>query len=90
VLGLFGFLASLKHYERSRLHVSRMRAVRRALQAWFKVPLLQIEDIGKKMHEARFPIVSKEALRLHYVWQGFHALVMALGVLLLAIYFKFV
>jgi hypothetical protein len=85
VLGTFGFLASLRHYERSRLHVSRVHAVRRELSRLFPADISRLYDVANREHVRRFPRISERTARVHYVWQALHASIVALGVALAAL-----
>jgi hypothetical protein len=83
VVGAFGFLASLRHHERARLHVARVHAIRRELSARFPVDIGRIYETARQEHARRYPRLSERTARTHYVWQALHAAVIAAGVALL-------
>jgi hypothetical protein len=86
VLGTFGFLASLRHYERSRLHVARVHAVRREISRLFPTAdVSRLYDVANREHVRRFPRISERTARVHYVWQALHASIFALGLVLAAL-----
>jgi uncharacterized membrane protein YeaQ/YmgE (transglycosylase-associated protein family) len=83
IMGAFGLIASMKHYERNRMHVQRIRAIRNALDALPGVTpqLLQnINSAADAQHRQRFPRLAQT--ELNKVWNTFHVLVMALGIAL--------
>lgn len=67
-IGLFGCLASMKHYERNRMHVARARKMREMAEE-----TLAIGDVGAALYEARnshqkdYPFLSRK-VRVKYVW----------------------
>ncbi|MEM6626037.1 MAG: hypothetical protein AAF719_04975 [Pseudomonadota bacterium] len=67
-LGLFGYIASMKHYERNRLHVARAQVMREMAE-----DSLGADDIGDalrkagKEHEKAYSFQSGY-IRLKYVW----------------------
>lgn len=68
LLGLFGYVASLKHYERNRLHVARARVMREMAES-----ALDIEDVGRALYDARIHHQSKNRfmsrkIRLRFLW----------------------
>jgi len=77
--GTFGFLASLHHHERSRLHVQRVHAVRRRISQTLPVDILDLYAEANREHTTRFPTLSNRTARVHYIWQGFHATVFLIG-----------
>ncbi len=82
-LGTFGFLASLHHHARSRLHVQRVHAVRRELSRLFPVDILELYASANAEHAKRFAWLSGRTARVHWLWQGQHAAVIASGLVLL-------
>ena len=79
VLGGHGFLACLRHYERGRLHVERVHAVRNEISRTF--PVLDLYAEANLKHARRFPVLSEKTARTNLIWLGLHAAVAALGVL---------
>lgn len=82
-LGCFGFLASLRSHERSRLHVERLHAVRDEI-ARHLVDVAALYESARAKHARRYPRLSELTARVHYLWQAVHVGVAGLGVLLLA------
>ena len=82
VLGAFGFAASLRHFERSRLHVQRVHVTRRELSRLYGVDIEQLYAVATRQHEQRFRRLSRRTARIHYVWQALHVAVIVLGLLL--------
>ena len=83
-LGGFGFAASLRHFERSRLHVQRVHVTRRELSRLFGVDIEQLYGAASEEHEKRFRQLSRRTARIHYVWQALHLAVVGLGLALAA------
>lgn len=83
ILGLWGFFASSRHYERSRLHVHRLRQVRRELEELTGVPLREINRQAEDNHERTFDARSWRYTRTHAIWSAFHLIVSLVGFLLL-------
>jgi hypothetical protein len=81
-LGAFGFGASLRHFERSRLHVERVHVVRREIARRFPVDIPALYEAATRQHEKRFAWLSNRTARIHWLWQGLHATVAATGVIL--------
>lgn len=79
VLGGHGFLACLRHYERGRLHVERVHAVRKEISK--TVPVLDLYAEANAKHSSRFPVLSEKTARTNLIWLGLHAAVAGLGVL---------
>jgi len=84
-LGTFGFLASLHHHERSRLHVQRVHAVRRRISETLPVDILDLYAEANREHGKRFATLSNRTARIHYLWQGLHATVFLVGLALAAL-----
>jgi hypothetical protein len=84
LIGVFGLLASIKHYERHQLHIARLRQIRLALDFLpaNAVPgrLAAINAAADAAQLAAFPRVK--AWRLHVIWSTFHVLIIVLGVTL--------
>jgi hypothetical protein len=77
--GGFGFLASLHHHERARLHVERVHAVRRELSRLFEVDIAELYGAAAKVHARRYPRLSERTARVHWLWQAFHVGIVGLG-----------
>ena len=82
VLGLWGYFASSRHYERSRLHVQRLREVRLKLEVLTLVALGAMNDLAEREHEKVFNSHAFRYRRTHVIWNAFHLLVAALGLIL--------
>lgn len=90
IIGIFGLIASMKHYERHQLHIQRMRGLRNELE---QLPtnsttgrLTSINTAANAIHNPRFPILHKT--ELNKVWNTFHLLVIALGITLCVIAYE--
>jgi hypothetical protein len=83
--GTFGFLASLHHHERARLHVQRVHALRRRISQTLAVDILDLYAEANREHLKRFPTLSNRTARVHYLWQGLHATVVLAGLALAAL-----
>jgi hypothetical protein len=81
-LGGYGFLASLHHHERSRLHVQRVHVVRHDISQRSPVLILDLYARATAEHVKRFAWLSNKTARVHWVWQGFNAVVAAAGLAL--------
>jgi hypothetical protein len=71
-LSLYGFMASLHHHERSRLHVERLHAVREAMWAEYPGGVGDLYGAANQKHRDRFPVFSEKTARIHYAWQLVH------------------
>jgi hypothetical protein len=80
--GTFGFLASLRSHERSRLHVERLHAVRDRIGDRLPVDVASLYEAARLKHARRYPTLSERTARVHYLWQALHACVAAAGLLL--------
>jgi hypothetical protein len=83
--GVYGFLVSLHHHERSRLHVQRVHAVRRRISQTLPVDILDLYGEANRDHAKRFPTLSNRTARVHYLWLGLHATVAFIGLALTAL-----
>jgi len=81
-VGAFGFLASLRSHERSRLHVERLHAVRDEIGRRLPVDVGALYEVARAKHARRYPKLSERTARAHYLWQAVHAGVAAAGLLL--------
>ena len=82
----YGLLMSLKHYERSHLHVTVASKYRDALSAYAKLSGLSINDVRQTAHRTHknyFRVTTW--LRAYVLWMGLHIVLAAIGVLVLAI-----
>lgn len=82
-LGLYGFLASLHHHERSRLHVERLHAVREAMWAEYPGGVGDLYGAANQKHRDRFPVFSEKTARIHYAWQLVHVASLGAGIFLM-------
>lgn len=83
-IGAFGFLASLRDHERSRLHVERLHAVRDEIGRRLPVDVARLYEEARLRHARRYPRLSERTARIHYLWQALHAGIAVLGLLLAA------
>ena len=81
--GCGGFFASSRHYERSRLHVQRLRQVRREVEGLTGVPLREMNHLADVDHERSFDPDSWRYRRTHAIWNTFHLIVALVGLVLL-------
>lgn len=81
VLGGHGFLACLRHYERGRLHVERVHAVRDEISKIY--PVMDLYAEANQKHARRFPTLSEKTARTNLIWLGVHVTVAGLGALLI-------
>ena len=81
-VGATGFVASLTRHERARLHVERVHAVRREISRRFPVDIQALYDEAKRTHGKRYPRMSEQTGRTHWIYQALHAGIAGLGVLL--------
>ena len=80
----YGFIMSLKHYERNRLHVAvagRYRSMISEHSALQGNSLNEERQIGQEGHFRRFRIVSK--LRTHLLWSGLHIIILLMALILI-------
>ncbi len=82
VLGLYGAVFSLKHYERNRRHVAVMRGIGRRLEELY--PLANLQGVRAEVNAAhREGFGWVERVRVHHLWIGLPLMVSLLGVALL-------
>jgi len=75
LINAYGLLMSLKHYERSRLHVTVGSKYRDVLSVILPIGERQLNDertIGRKEHRKTFYFVHH--LRAYILWSGLHAI----------------
>ena len=77
--GVYGFLASLHHHERGRLHVERLHAVREAMWRDFPGGVGDLYGDANEKHRKRFPVFSEKTARIHYSWQLIPVVIFLLG-----------
>lgn len=82
--GAFGFLASLRDHERSRLHVERLHAVRDEIGRSLPVDVTHLYEQARARHARRYPRLSERTARIHWLWQALHAGIAVVGLLLAA------
>jgi len=80
VLGAWGYLAAWKHHERSRMHVQRIRACRKQLQALSGIDLDALNAQAYEEHMARFGSSALYESRTHLIWKAFPIIVSLIGV----------
>lgn len=79
-INTYGFLMSLKHYERSRLHVTVAGKYRSAISNAVPVggtTINEIRDSGKDEHEGRSWV--SRWIRAYALWAGLHLVLGGLG-----------
>ena len=80
VVNLYGLLMSLKHYERSRLHVTVASKYRDFLSQLTTIDGTSLNDTrrsGRDQHKNEFPIVEK--IRTYALWSSLHLLLAMIG-----------
>lgn len=79
-INVYGFLMSLKHYERCRLHVavaSRYRDVVSDASPIDQLTINAARRLAKREHQRFFPISRR--LRAYVLWAGLHLVLACLG-----------
>jgi hypothetical protein len=80
VLNVYGLIMSLKHYERSRLHVTVAAQYRAVISDNSAVSDLKLNDArhaGHKAHAKRFPRIGH--VRAYAMWSGLHLVLAVIG-----------
>jgi hypothetical protein len=80
VVNVYGLLMSLKHYERSQLHITVAREYRNFLSknaSAFGKTLNEIRELGRTEHKKNFRIVRN--IRTYLLWSGLHLLLAVIG-----------
>ena len=80
IVGVFGLLATVKHYERNRMHIERMRQIRVHLQTLPYVSpniLSNINAAADFTHNSHYSVFSRT--RLNAIWNAFDASVIVGG-----------
>lgn len=81
-VNVYGLLMSLKHYERSRLHVTVASRYRDVLSDNTPVggqTLNEARESGHQAHRERFPIPLIAGVRAYAMWSGLHLLLAVIG-----------
>lgn len=79
-INVYGLLMSLKHYERSRLHVtvgSKYRDVVSAQTSISNETINLAREYGRKEHSSKFKTIR--ALRAYLMWCGLHLILSLFG-----------
>lgn len=84
VLGIWGYLAAWKHYERSRLHVQRVRQCRKKLSELSGLDLSGMNDAAQAKHLQDFGKSALYESRTHLIWKAFPLLISVIGAAILA------
>ena len=80
VLGLSGFVASAKLYERNRFHVARARKLRDRLEELHSdAHISELLSKARAEHKKEYPFWYK--IRLYQLWLFLHLLIAVLGVI---------
>ncbi len=80
VINLYGLILSLKHYERSRLHVGVAAKYRDVVSEASEIGGRKINEArtaSKEFHPSRFPCLSK--IRAYVLWLGLHLILAVIG-----------
>lgn len=80
VINIYGVLMSLKHYERSRLHVRVGGKYRNTISDMSKIGDMAINEARKEghdSHQSHFPLVRK--FRAYQLWIGLHVVLGLIG-----------
>jgi hypothetical protein len=80
ILGAWGYLAAWKHHERSRMHVQRIRALRKRLSALSGIDLEAVNAEAYQAHVSRFGDSALYESRTHLIWKAFPIIVSLIGV----------
>jgi hypothetical protein len=80
LLGTWGYLAAWKHHERSRMHVQRIRVLRKQLSALSGIDLDALNADAYTAHLARFGDSALYESRTHLIWKAFPLIVSLIGV----------
>ena len=80
LVGMFGVIFSLKHYENFKLHYSRFREYRAELDKKFEnSPIMNLKNQGDCQHtrNMRYPFTKR--IPLHRLWASLPALIAIIG-----------
>lgn len=81
VVNVYGLIMSLKHYERSRLHVGvagKYRDIISQASALAGNTLNDMRSAGQSAHADRFPWIAR--VRAYALWSGLHLVLAVVGV----------
>ena len=81
LINVYGFIMSIKHHERSRLHYSVARSYANVISEATRVggkSLNQVRAVAHENHKQRFSLVRK--LPANVLWSGLHLLIAGMGV----------
>jgi len=82
VVNLYGLLISLKHYERSRLHVTvsaRYRALISEVTPVNETKLNDARKAGHETHSKKFRWTRR--IRAYVMWSGLHLVLAVMGII---------
>lgn len=82
ILGVWGFLASWKHYERSRLSVQRLRQCRKRLESLSGIELSAMNEQAELAHKTDMGKSWLNGMRTHYIWKAFNIFIIVLGTII--------
>lgn len=84
VINLYGLFMSLKHYERSRLHVSVGAEYRGVLSKNSTLGTVDLNDVRSAAHKAHKPMFGLQKIRAYFLWSGLHVVLLLLGSVIVA------
>jgi hypothetical protein len=79
-INVYGFFMSLKHYERSRHHVSvasKYRAIVSDVCAIGDAKINEVRAAAQKEHFKSFPVLKR--VRVYFLWACLHVILISLG-----------
>ncbi len=83
IINVYGFFLSIKHYERSRMHVTVAGEYRKVVSASSILNGTTIDEArerGRKKHQGRFKL--SRWIRAYMLWSGLHVALALIGVLI--------
>jgi disulfide bond formation protein DsbB len=81
VLGVFGAVFSIKHYERFRYHLGQARSYHKALDAALKsAGTWELRETARSEHAQKYGLFFE--IRTHWLWLAINAVIALLGVVL--------
>jgi hypothetical protein len=86
VLGVFGMVSSVRHYERSLRHGKRAQEYRKKLNALIQdAEILKLREDADRETKSRFSkFYYLPYVRLHHIWHVLHLAIALLGFMLIA------
>jgi hypothetical protein len=81
-VNLYGLLMSLKHYERSRLHVKVGSEYRAVISKNSPVGGENFNDVRGVAHEAHQSLFGTHKIRAYMLWSGLHLVLLVIGILM--------